>query len=165
MGSSGINAGAAAAAARASGDTARAEPTMHDSNKDSPVLDGSKDAPQGALGQTHQPMPMPMNQTSNAADTVPAVQMFDRETTTGKKEDAAAAASPSTMTPAAGGKAAGSTADSASQSSKENQAIVEVLLLSGSRTRFHFDLSTTISEVLARVYKEWPEAWEEARPV
>lgn len=47
---------------------------------------------------------------------------------------------------------------------RTNDALIELLLLSGSRKRFTFSTSTTLSEVVAYVFKEWPEEWEESKP-
>lgn len=43
------------------------------------------------------------------------------------------------------------------QTASTNEAMIELLLVSGSRKTFSFSTSLTISEVLAFVYKEWPE--------
>jgi len=67
--------------------------------------------------------------------------MSTTETTNGKKDD-----------------------KSAPVTSTSNETIIDILLLSGSRKRFNFDISMTVSEVLAYIYKEWPTAWTEAKP-
>jgi len=60
--------------------------------------------------------------------------------------------------PATEGKEAALTTPSKSETD------IEILLLSGARKRFSFTTSSTVSEILAFVYKEWPESWEEKKP-
>ncbi|KAF9276994.1 Ubiquitin-like protein 3 [Mortierella alpina] len=45
-----------------------------------------------------------------------------------------------------------------------NAVALTLLLVSGSRTTFHFQASDTIESVKAKVHESWPKEWQEEKP-